>query len=193
MPFPLHLWTKHTKSKKNIWNKICRLWCISRCEPKLLVFLDRLKDSVGVFGVCFVISKRKMLLQEWFGLKPNFVRTVELVERWINLASLIVASQQVATYWLKSSESFVTSARHLLTNRRWSIRSSRNVCTAMRLRNATVQTEWAKRSGAWIPLFCARRTGWEDPLSNSKIGSNVSKCPGMVGSGSLRFWAGYSP
>lgn len=38
---------------------------------KLRVFVDRLKDSVGMFGMCFTPSKCKMLLQNWIGPKPN--------------------------------------------------------------------------------------------------------------------------
>lgn len=37
------------------------------------VFLDRLNDSVGKFGMCLAPSRCKMLLLDWFGSKLNRV------------------------------------------------------------------------------------------------------------------------
>lgn len=42
---------------------------------KLQVLVDRLNDTVDVFGMCSVPSKGKMLLWEWLGLKPNLFLT----------------------------------------------------------------------------------------------------------------------
>lgn len=45
---------------------------LSRGEPnKPQVFLTHLKDSVAVFGMRFVPSKREMMLQRWIGPNSN--------------------------------------------------------------------------------------------------------------------------
>lgn len=55
------------------------------------VFLDRLNDSLSTFGMRFTPSERKMLLQDWNGLKPNLVLGgedrggVDKFTRWSNI------------------------------------------------------------------------------------------------------------
>lgn len=70
-------------------------------EPiKLQVFLDRLNDSEGMFGMRSASSKFKVMLNDWIGSKPNLFLQES---NWIRdrLVAWVAVSHVAVVYLIK--------------------------------------------------------------------------------------------
>lgn len=65
---------------------------LSGDPSKLQVSLDRLNDSIGMFGIPFASPKCKISLHGWVGSKPNLV----LEEEWGEVDRLSYLSSRIS-------------------------------------------------------------------------------------------------
>lgn len=75
-------------------------------------------DNVDIFGTCLTSSNCIMLLQNWFGSRPNLLLARNNLMRWVDLVTWIALPHRTIVFKMKSPHSqndrlVSTNSKHL--------------------------------------------------------------------------------
>jgi hypothetical protein len=161
---------------------------LSSSSSNMQIMLNRLNDTVGLYGMRFAPSKCKVLLQDWVGPSPTFVlagSSLETVDRFTYLGSVISSACNIAdevSARIAKARSAFANLRHLW--RRKDVRLS----IKGRVYNACVRSILLYGSETWsiraedahkLSVFdhrCLRqlaRVKWADRVSNATVRQRI--------------------